>query len=132
LLSGYGFLITLPQEQMLMFMGQNWLATAGLMSGFLGGLAAILVMSDTLKKEDPRRGFYLATSVTLLVVVFMAIMRDLLRDSYLAGYFQSGNFPVQTRWDVMLLFFAFFVGGVGLWLLMIKRYFYSPELRVKV
>ena len=128
---GLIFLITLPEEQMLMFMGRNWLATLGLIVGFSGGLTAIFVMSNTLKQEDPRKGTLLTAGIIALVVVFMAIMRDLLRDSYLADFFHPASFVVQTQWDVMLLFFVLFLGGVGLWLLMIKRYFFTPELRVK-
>ena len=127
---GIWFLISQPQDQMMLFMGGNWLATIGVVAGFAGGMGAILIMSDALRKEDPRIGFYLAAGVIALTVVFMGIMRELLRDSYLADFFNTGNFTVSTQWDVMLLFFIFFLGGVGLWLLMIKRYFFSPELRV--
>jgi hypothetical protein len=58
----------------------------------------------------------------------MAIMRDALRDAYLANYFSAKNFVLQTQWDVLILFLALFVGGVALWLVMIKRYFFSPKV----
>jgi hypothetical protein len=86
-------------------------------------------MSGTLRKADPRKGFYLVSGLTVGVIVFMAIMRDALRDAYLANYVSAKNFVVQTQWDVLILFLALFVGGVALWLVMIKRYFFSPKLQ---
>ncbi|NUM76154.1 hypothetical protein HUU40_17455, partial [candidate division KSB1 bacterium] len=61
------------------------------------------------------------------VIIFMAIMRDALRDAYLANYFSPKSFVVQTQWDVLILFLALFVGGIALWLVMLKRYFFSPK-----
>jgi hypothetical protein len=31
--------------------------------------------------------------------------------------------PVQTQWDVLLLFLFLFVAGVALWIVMMKKYF---------
>ncbi len=127
---GIWFLIALPRDLMMLYMGGNALATTALLVGVVGGLAAIFLMSEALRKDDPRTGFYLASGLAVVVVAFMAIMRDVLRDAYLAQFFNPANFVVQTQWDVMILFFVLFLAGVGLWLLMLKRYFFSPELRV--
>jgi len=128
---GLWFLISLPREKMMLYMGQNLLATVALFIGIMGALAAIFVMMEALRKHDPRKGFYLASGMALLIVVFMAIMREILQDAYLAEYFKPANFAVKTQWDVLVLFLALFLGGVGLWLAMIKRYFFSPKLRVE-
>lgn len=86
-------------------------------------------MSQALRREDPRKGLFLSAGLLVLVVVFMAIMRTVLRDAYLAEYFKPAEFTVQTQWDVMLLFSLLLLGGAVLWLVMIKRYFFSPELQ---
>jgi hypothetical protein len=61
----------------------------------------------------------------------MSIMRDILRDAYLSPYFDPSRFAIKTQWDVLILFLLLFVAGVVLWLVMIKKYFFSPELQVK-
>lgn len=126
---GFWFLISLPRERMMLFMGDNVLATVALLIGLVGALATVFFMSETLRRADPRRGFYLVSGLTAGVIVFMAIMRDVLRDAYLANFFSATNVAVQTQWDVLILFLALFVGGVALWLVMIKRYFFAPKLR---
>lgn len=127
---GMWFLVSLPREKMMLFMGDSMLGTISLLVGIGGGLAAIFIMSDALRKDDPRKGVYLSSAVTFLVVVFMAIMREVLRDAYLAEFFKPEQFAVKTQWDVMLIFFVAFLAGIWLWIVMIKRYFFSPELRV--
>jgi hypothetical protein len=125
--AGLWFLISLPREKMMLFMGDNVLATVALLIGIVGALAAIFFTSETLRKADPRKGFYLVSGLTIGVIIFMAIMRDALRDAYLTNYFSAKNFAVQTQWDVLILFLVLFVGGVALWLVMLKRYFFSPK-----
>lgn len=125
--AGLWFLISLPREKMMLFMGENVLSTIALLIGVVGALAAIFLMSDTLRKDDPRKGFYLVSGLTVAVIIFMAIMREVLRDAYLANYFSAKNFVVQTQWDVLILFLALFVGGVALWGVMLKRYFFSSR-----
>ncbi|MCG3120327.1 MAG: hypothetical protein ALAOOOJD_02986 [bacterium] len=127
IVAGLWFLISLPRAKMMLFMGENLLATIALLIGVVGALAAIFLMSEALRKADPRKGFYLASGLTVGVIIFMAIMREVLRDAYLANYFNAKNFVVQTQWDVLILFLALFVGGVALWFVMIKRYFFSPK-----
>jgi hypothetical protein len=125
---GLWWLISLPREMMMIFMGGNPVATAGLLIGFLLALGVIFLMSGALRQEDPRRGVVLSMVLTGVLVAIMAIMRHLLRDAYLAGIFQPGSFAVQTQWDVLILFLVLFLAGVGLWFVMIKKFFFSPEL----
>ena len=128
---GIWFLISLPREKMLLFMGDNMLATIALLIGISGALAAIFIMSNALKTDDPRKGAGMAIALIALVVVFMSIMRDILRDAYLSPYFDPSRFVVKTQWDVLILFLLLFVAGVVLWIVMFKKYFFSPELQVK-
>jgi hypothetical protein len=57
-----------------------------------------------------------------VVVLAMAVMRDILRDDYLKPYFRPESFAVQTQWTVLPLFLAIFAGGVALWAVMLWRY----------
>ncbi len=126
---GVWFLIALPKPQMMLYMGKSLLGTIGLLIGIVGGLASIFVMSKALRSEDPRRGVITTMTIIGVIVVLMAIMRDILRDSYLAPLFKASTLATKTQWDVLILFLLLFVGGVILWVVMIKRYFFSPRLR---
>ena len=128
---GIWFLISLPRDKMLLFMGDNMLATIALLIGISGALAAIFIMSNALKADDPRKGAGWAIALTAVVVTFMSIMRDVLRDAYLSPYFDPSRFVVKTQWDVLILFLLLFVAGVVLWVIMFKKYFFNPELQVK-
>lgn len=129
---GLWFLVSLPGEKMMLFMGGNMLATVALLLGIMGGLAAIFIMSDALRNDDPRKGVYLSSGVIALVVILMTTMREILRDAYLADYFKPAHFAIHTQWSVMLIFFVAFLAGIGLWMTMIKKYFFSPNLRAKM
>jgi hypothetical protein len=72
--AGLWFLISLPREKMMLFMGDNVLATVALLIGVVGALAAIFFMSETLRKDDPRQGFHLVAGLTAGVIIFMAII----------------------------------------------------------
>ena len=120
---GIVFLVLLPKQQMMLFMGGNLIAIIGLLAGLLIAIAVIFLMSSAMKQADPRRGLYKTTALIVVVITFMAIMRDILRDSYLEKYFNSADFAISTQWDVLILFLVLFLGGVGLWLLMFKKYF---------
>lgn len=124
---GLWFLISQPRSQMMLFMGDNVLATAAFFIGLLAALAAVFVTSEALRKEDPRPGLYLVTGLMFGVIVFMLIMREILQDSYLAAHFNAANFSVATQWEVLPLFLALFLAGVGLWGVMMKRYFATAK-----
>jgi H+/Cl- antiporter ClcA len=124
---GIWFLISQPRDKMMLFMGDNLLATIAILIGIFGGLAAIFIMSDALRKDDPRSGFYLASGLVAVVILAMVIMRDILRGAYLGAYFNSTNFAVQTQWEVLPLFLVLFVAGVVLWFIMLKKYPFSMK-----
>ena len=128
-LVGIWFLISLPRELMLQFMGGNMLGTVSLLISILGGLASIFVMSNGIRNEYPRKPAIWAMGITGIVVVFMAIMRDILRTAYLSPYFKSSDLVVKTQLDVLILFLVLFVIGIAVWVLMIKKYFFTPSAR---
>ncbi len=121
-LVGIWFLISLPRDLRMIFMGDNPVATAMFGIGVLGALAAIFLMSDALRKQNIRMAAFGVTGITAVVILCMSIMRDNLRDAYLKPYFHPDQFAVKTQWAVFPLFLGIFVGGVVLWLVMLKRY----------
>ncbi|MGA3264501.1 MAG: hypothetical protein ABSC47_10715 [Terracidiphilus sp.] len=122
ILVGIIFLVTLPREMRMLYMGDNPLATTLLLVGVVGGIGAIFLMSGALRKENLRVAAFYVPGITAVVILCMSVMRDILRDAYLAPYFHPGQFVVNTQWAVFPLFLVLFIAGVILWLVMLKRY----------
>jgi TRAP-type mannitol/chloroaromatic compound transport system permease small subunit len=122
ILVGLVFLVSLPRDLRMLFMGDNPLATALLLVGVTGGLGAIFLMSDALRKENLRVAVFYVPAITCVVILSMSVMREILRDAYLKPYVQAEQFTVSTQWSVFPLFLALFIGGVILWVVMLKQY----------
>jgi hypothetical protein len=116
------FLVSLPRDLRMLFMGDSPLATSLLLVGVIGGIGAIFLMSDALRKENIRTAAFYVPGILAVVIVSMSVMRDILRDAYLRPYLQAGQFAVKTQWSVLPLFLALFVAGVILWFVMLKRH----------
>ena len=119
---GIVFLVSLPRDLRMLFMGDNPLATTLLLVGVSGGIGAIFLMSDALRKENIRAASIYVPGILAVVILCMSVMRDILRDAYLKPYFHPEQFAMKTQWAVFPLFLALFVAGVILWLVMLKRY----------
>ena len=119
---GITFLASLPRDLRMLFMGDSPLATSLILIGFAGGLAAIFLMSDALRKESIRTAAFYVPGILAVVIACMSVMRDTLRDAYLGSSFQPGQFAVKTQWSVVPLFLVVFLAGVVLWFVMLKRY----------
>jgi hypothetical protein len=121
-LVGVWFLVSLPREMLMLFTGNNLVATALLLVGVFSASVAIFLMSYAIRKENIRVAAYFVPGLTAVVILTMCVMRDILRDAYLKPYYHPETFIVHTQWSVFPLFLALFIGGVVLWFVMLKRY----------
>jgi hypothetical protein len=119
---GSWFLISIPRDLRMLFMGDDPLASILFGVGILGTVGAIFLMSDALRKQNIRMAAYGVSALLGVVILTMIIMRDILRDAYLEPYFHPHQFAVKTQWAVLPVFLVLFLGGVALWLLMLQRY----------
>ncbi len=119
---GSWFLVSIPREFRMLFMGDSPLASVLFLVGILATVAAIFLMSDALRKQNIRTAAYGVSALLTVVILTMVIMRDILRDAYLEPYFHPHEFAVKTQWAVLPVFLVLFIAGVGLWLLMLQRY----------
>ena len=87
---GIVFLISLPRDLRMLFMGDNPLATGLLLVGIAGGILAIGLMSGALRNENLRVAALYVPGIVAVVIVCMSVMRDLLRDAYLKPWFHLG------------------------------------------
>lgn len=119
---GLWFLVSIPRDLRMLFMGDSPLASILFGIGILGTVAAIFLMSDALRKQNIRLAAYGVSAILTVVILTMVLMRDILRNAYLEPYFHPHTFAVKTQWTVLPVFLMLFLAGVGLWLLMLQRY----------
>lgn len=115
ILMGFWFLIALPKDVMLIFMGQDMLATGLLFVGLLA-LGAMLHAGFT-------RNVTIAALATGLIVPVMATMRHLVRQKYLEPYFTLDTAPVSLQWSPFILFACSLLVGILCIMYMLKLMF---------
>ena len=105
ILDGFWWLMALPRETMLLFMGGNMAMTVLLMAGILLAIGALVVA--LLKK--------LAVTVAHLIAVMavMSTMRALLRSAYLRDIFSQSSLQLKPQLDVLILFLLVLVLGLA-------------------
>lgn len=102
---GLWFLLALPREIMLQFMGRDILATILFVAGFLATLGAIMTAM---------RGHYRPTLIMAIATVFaMILMREQLRLMYLDGVFSTASLTVEPQYGVLALFLVILVAGLA-------------------
>lgn len=122
IVAGFGFLLSLPEAVRQLFLGQNALGSICLLLGISLGLLAIFAMSSSLQKQDPRGGAIKAIILATVGVIFMAIVRDRLRDAFLDPYLQAAPLSVRYQVGPMAIFFALFVLGLAFVFYMVLRF----------
>lgn len=120
--TGFWFLLALPREKMLLFLGGSTLGTASFGAAFMLSLAAIgLLMRAAAVPEGAGLFAGLGIGSALLTVLLMVIMRDVLRDAYLAPYFDLSSVEVATQTGPLLIFFLTFAAGLATLAWMIRK-----------
>lgn len=102
---GIWFLMALPRDIMLSFMGQDMFATIILMLGILSAIGA-LIFAFTGKLIP-------ALVHLILTVVFMVITRQNLRSFYLEDVMRLDQLPLSPQYGMLILFLIVFVIGLG-------------------
>lgn len=102
---GSWWLMALPREIMLMFMGRETLHTALLGAGVAGSMA-ILFMGFTGRVWG-------SVAVLVPTMAIMVGLRDLVRQAYVAPYFHPSQMEVTGQYGSMVLFLLSFGAGLG-------------------
>jgi len=109
---GFWWLMALPKEFIVMFMGRNLLYSLILLFGFLSALGAII--SALRNKLRPT---VIQVVITVLLMVFN---RHNLRSLYLSGKFDLDTLQMTPQYGVMALFLVILVIGLALVWYMLK------------
>jgi hypothetical protein len=112
---GIWFLIALPKEQMLLFMGRNGLATACFLVALL--LVALVLVTAF------RKRVYLTAALAAVLVYFMVFMRDFVRGGYLREVFSMEMLQVVPEYSPLLFFLVTLVIGLVLVVWMLRAAF---------
>lgn len=109
---GFWFLLALPRDVMLTFMGKNPYGSALLLIALVLPLMSIYF--------SYKRKVILTSITTLLVLVDMILMRDLVRFAYLKPFFHPADLKVNSEYSPLIFFLVIFAIGLMLVGYMIK------------
>ncbi len=120
--TGIWYLISLPREKTMLFLGKDMLGTGLLAVGIIAGLGSVMVMLNARRTGSGRQ---VGVSIELIIttIISMQGMRDVLRMSYLSPYYRPEVQAVAPQWSVLAIFLVLFVAALALWGTMMKRYF---------
>ncbi len=125
---GILFLMALPREMIMLFMGGSPLASGLMLFSIVASGIAIMVMSKAVRTGNIKVAAVQVPAIIAIVIAAMVVMRDILRDAYLKPYFHPEQFTVKTQWTVLPLFLLLFVAGVVLWIVMMRRFFKAKSV----
>jgi hypothetical protein len=118
---GFWFLIALPREYMLAFMGGDLFATVLLVLGILLALAALVLAF--LGKFWPT--FWHVLALTLVMVMTRLAVRDL----YIGQLFNVADLPLKPQYDVLILFGVVLAAGLAAVVYMVRAALTAGERR---
>jgi hypothetical protein len=105
LVVGPWFLLTIRRDVMLLFMGQSAVHTAFFAAAMLGALA-VLYAGLTLRPG-------LGAGAVAFTAAMMVGVREMMRISYLEGFYRAWDVPSRGEYSPLVLFLAALVLGVG-------------------
>ncbi len=93
---GIWFLISLPRDIMLLFLGREMVHSAVFLAGLFAGITALVF--GFIKKVWP------AAWATIISIIFMVLVRDMVRTAYLKPYFAVEKLKTIYQYSPMIMF----------------------------
>lgn len=118
---GLWFLLAIPRDFLLNFMGGDIFSTVVFIIGFLTAIGAIAAAFAG--KFRP------TLSMLIITIPAMVIMRHQLRSMYLNGKFSLSSLELAPQYGVMILFFIILIIGIAAVLYMLRAAFMNKEGR---
>lgn len=110
--AGTWFMISLPKEIMLLFMGKDAAGTVIFLAGMIA--TALSLVYGFKSRVLP------ATWSVIATVFFMVIMRDMVRTAFLTPYFAVEKLKVIHQYSPMILFIVSLIAGIAAVIYMVK------------
>jgi len=111
-LTGAWFIVSLPGDVMLLFMGRDSIGTTVFLAGLI---ATTLSLIYSFKNR-----VWPATWSAIITVFFMVIMRDMVRTAFLQPYFAVEKLKVIHQYSPMIMFIASLIIGIAAVIYMVK------------
>ncbi len=105
-LIGAWFLVKLPREQMMNFMGQEQIGTICFIASLVFTVLS-LIAGFISWNTGSRLAFNLTLITSLLTVLLMVVMRHLLRHYATIALIDPATVPVKIQWDLLIAFIVF-------------------------
>lgn len=100
---GGWFLMTLPREMMMKYMGQDQFATITFGVSMLFMLVSIITAGLAFSNKSSK-AFVAGLVSALATVLAMVVMRHQLRTFHLEPFISPEKLPVSTQWDLLIVF----------------------------
>lgn len=129
---GVWFLISLPKNLMMMFMGENTIATVYFAVSLISIFASLIFMYVSLNSQRPVPKIIIGKIFLLVTIVMMVLMRHELREAYLTPYLQWEKIQVEPQWGVIAIFAVLLVAGIITVIWMLKKSFGKNRIESNV
>lgn len=125
---GGWFLMSLPKSILFQFMGRETWGSASFFGSMLLSLLSLLAMGAA-QRSGKATPFKIGLVSGLLVVLLMSVMRHLLREYSVGGFFHPETVPVHPQWGLLSIFI---VSALGLivylgWLITVAWKAFHPH-----
>lgn len=102
---GFWFLVSLPRDIMMLFLGDNLYYTILIAIGIVLGITAIIIST---------KGLYWPSIINALAILLvMIVLRDLVRHAYLGDIFSPADLTVERQFSPLIAFLAVFAIGLA-------------------
>jgi hypothetical protein len=119
---GTWFLLSLPRETILFFMGQSVGASIAFFASLALPLGALMTAALAVRHPQPARLMNVSMAHLLATVLAMIFVRDFVRDHMLRGIFETSSLQVDAQWSVLALFLGLLVAGLATVAWMLRSY----------
>jgi hypothetical protein len=109
---GIWFAASLPKDIMLLFFGSSHFATILMICALAGTIAALFF--------GFKRHIWFSTGSVVFTIIFMVLIRNILRLAYLKPYFKLSDIPFEPQYSPMIVFLVTLIAGIGLVFYMLK------------
>jgi hypothetical protein len=116
---GFWFLISLPANIRILFLGGNIFLSALLLMGIAASVMALI--SGLRGKLGP------AVTTTLFTIMLMILIRDQVRNAYLEPFFKLSDLALETQYGSLALFLVALAISLGAMLFLVRLVFTSGQ-----
>jgi len=121
LIVGFWFLSSLPNGIRMMFLGGDIASTYELLAGIVMAVLAIFAFNFSAYSQKPKPALIFGSLLGFSIITVMVVMRDSVRTSYLAQYFNPAEQPSNPQWDVIAIFALLLIIAIAVVVWMLVR-----------